>query len=273
MKKFLLLLLLFIYGCASSATPVAVIRIQGSDTMLRLTESLAEEYMTRNPGVSIYVRGGGTASGIRALINNDVDICTASRNLQPEETKLLAEYYKSLGVFFLIAKDALTIYVNKKNPVNNISINDLKQIYTGRITSWQDAGGDNLQILPIIRNPNSGTHIYFKEHVLEGEEYFSGVQAEATTMDVIDAIESSSAAIGYTGIVNTDDVKALNVEGIAPSEENARNDKYPITRYLHFFTTNTPRGEVKRFIDWALTPAGQKIIQQSGFIPLFEVAY
>lgn len=260
-------------SCSASTTSFAVIIIQGSDTMLRLTERLAEEYMTKNPGVSIYVEGGGTASGIRALINNQADICTASRTLQPEEAKLLADYYKSVGMFYLIAKDALTIYVNPSNSVNNLTLSDLKKIYTGKITNWKQLGGNNLDILPIIRNPNSGTHIYFKEHVLEGEDYFNSVESVATTSDMIEDVLSYTNAIGYGGIVYDTEAKAVKIDGIAPSEDNSRNDKYPITRYLHFFTTNTPRGEVKNFIDWSLSAEGQRIVKSQGFIPLFGVSY
>lgn len=270
---FLLSVNIIFNSCSASTTSFAVIKIQGSDTMLRLTERLAEEYMTKNPGVSIYVEGGGTASGIRALINNQADICTASRTLQPEEAKLLADYYKSVGMFYLIAKDALTIYVNPSNSVNNLTLSDLKKIYTGKITNWKQLGGNNLDILPIIRNPNSGTHIYFKEHVLEGEDYFNSVESVATTSDMIEDVLSYTNAIGYGGIVYDTEAKAVKIDGIAPSEDNSRNDKYPITRYLHFFTTNTPRGEVKNFIDWSLSAEGQRIVKSQGFIPLFGVSY
>jgi len=274
--KTIIIILFFSFlflSCSASTTSFAVIKIQGSDTMLRLTERLAEEYMTKNPGVSIYVEGGGTASGIRALINNQVDICTASRTLQPEEAKLLADYYKSVGMFYLIAKDALTIYVNPSNTVDNLTLTDLKKIYTGKITNWQQLGGTDLEILPIIRNPNSGTHIYFKEHVLGGDDYLESVESVATTSDMIDEVLSYTNAIGYGGIVYDTEAKAVKIDGIAPSEDNSRNDKYPITRYLHFFTTNTPRGEVKNFIDWSLSAEGQRIVKLQGFIPLFGVSY
>lgn len=260
-------------SCSGFSGKVTVINITGSSTMYHLTEQLAAEYMTLHPNVSIYVSGSSTASGIKALINNETDICTASRTLQPEEAKMLSDYYQTVGMFYLIAKDALTIYVNTENKVDDLTVKQVRDIYTGKITNWSEAGGDNIEILPIIRVPNSGTHIYFKEHVLAGADYTNKAQAEATTQDVIDEVASIENAIGYGGIVKNPDIKALKIQGVVPSETNVRNDRYLLTRYLHFFTTNTPRGEVKNFIDWTLTPAGQKVIEKTDFISLFNVSY
>jgi len=270
--------LLFLIGllcisCSSKPTQVATIKISGSDTMLNLTEHLAKEYMKLNPGVSIYVKGGGTRAGIQDLINDETNICTASRLLQPYEAKLLADYYGTLGLFFLIAKDALTIYVNPDNPVKNFTIAQLKEIYMCKIKNWKELGGNDEPVIPIIRNPNSGTHLYFKEHVLEDEEYCVSVTVESTTEDVIEQVAEHVNAIGYGGIGFTDNIYQASIEGIKPSEENARNDSYPITRYLHFFTQKTPTGAVKDFIDWVLTPAGQNVIKESGYISLWELPY
>jgi len=239
--------------------------------MLLLTENLAQEYMKLNPGVSIYVYGGGTAAGIKSLISGEIDICTASRNLKPEETKSLAEYYGTVGLFYLVAKDALSIYVNPYNPVKYLSLDNLRKIFECKVTDWSELGGKNQKIFPVIRNQNSGTHLYFKEHVLEGDEYCDASVIKATTPEIIEYIEQNENAIGYGSIGYQGNVVRAKIEGIEPSEENARNDSYPITRYLHFFTTNVPRGTVKNFIDWVLSPDGQRVVKQSGFIPLWEV--
>jgi phosphate transport system substrate-binding protein len=274
-KKILLLLLILLshYSCSTKPIETAVIRIKGSDTMLHLTEQLAKEYMKLNPGISIYVESGGTSEGVQALIRGEADICTASRLLKPDESKLLADYYGTLGMFFLIAKDALTIYINPENPVKNLTLQQLKEIYTCQITNWKELGGGDEPIIPIMRNPNSGTHLYFKEYVLGGEEYCKDVVIEPLTENVIEKIIENENAIGYGGIGFTEDVYHASIEGIKPTEENARNDAYPITRYLHFFTQKTPGGAVKDFIDWVLRPEGQKIINDSGYIPLWELPY
>jgi len=264
-------LLFFSMSCSVKQVNVAVITIKGSDSMLQLTENLAEEYMRVNPGISIYVYGGGTSEGVRALIKDEIDICTASRNLKPEETKTLADYYGSVGMFYLIAKEALCIYVNPVNPVKNFTLDQLKYIFECNLTNWDQLGGKNQKIIPVIRNINSGTHFYFKEHVLSGDNYCDDAVVESTTGIVIEYIEKNDAAIGYGSMGYTGDIYYAKIDGIEPVEKNVRNDTYPITRYLHFYTTKVPNGAVKNFIDWVLSPVGQQVIEQSGYIPLWEL--
>jgi phosphate transport system substrate-binding protein len=264
--------ILYNFGCSVKPVEVAIITIKGSDSMLQLTENLAEEYMKLNPGISIYVYGGGTSEGVRALIRNEIDICTASRNLKPEEAKDLADYYGTVGLFYLVAKDALCVYINPANHVNNLSTTQLRQIFECEITNWSELGGSAQKIVPVIRNINSGTHFYFKEHVLEGEEYCSEAVIEATTRGIIEFIENNQGAIGYGSIGYKGDISYARIDGIEPSERTAQNDTYPITRYLHFFTSKAPKGSVKEFIDWVLSPQGQRVVKQSGFIPLWELS-
>jgi phosphate transport system substrate-binding protein len=240
--------------------------------MLLLTENLAQEYMKLNPGISIYVYGGGTAVGIRSLIKGEIDICTASRNLQPDEAKSLAEYYGSVGLFYLIAKDALSIYVNQYNPVKDFTLDQLKKIFECGVTEWSKLGGKHQKIIPVIRNLNSGTHLFFQEHVLNGDDYCSEAIVEATTAEIIEFVEENENAIGYGGMGYKGKIIHAKIDGIEPSDKNAQNDTYPLTRYLHFFTTQAPDGAVKKFIDWVLSPAGQKVVKQSGYIPLWEIS-
>ena len=269
---FILSLVIF-SSCSYKPVEVAVIKIKGSDTMMELTENLAQEYMKQHPGISVYVDGGGTATGIKALINNEVDICTASRNLKPDEAKVLADYYGTLGMFFLVAKDALSIYLNPDNPVKDLTIEQLRKIFECSIKNWKELGGLDQPIIPVIRNPNSGTHLYFKEHILGGDDYCTNAVVEPTTRSVIDFISENENAIGYGGMGYKGDIFDAKIEGIEPSEKNSQNDTYPITRYLHFFTTKIPDGAVKDFIDWVLSPDGQKIVESSGFIPLWEIPF
>ena len=272
-KNILWLPLLTLLSCHPQPQQTAVINIRGSDTMLKLTENLANEFMKLNPGISIYVSGGGTSVGVRALIRGEVDITTASRNLKPEEAKQLAEYYGSLGMFFLVAKDALLIYLNPDNPIKNLTLDQLKKIYLCNITNWKEMGGEDQPIIPVSRNLNSGTYFYFQEHVLGGVDYCNKIIILPTTQSIIDFVAENKNSIGYGGFKTSDDIVYAEVDGIEPSDKNAQNDTYPITRYLHFFTTREPKGAVKFFIDWVLSPEGQNIVKNSGFIPLWELPF
>ena len=269
-KNILLAFLLLFLSCSYKLTEKKEIKIVGSDTMLELTLNLAEQFMKENPGISITVSGGGTATGIKALIKNETDICTASRNLKPEEAKNLAEYYGSLGLVFLIAKDALSIYLNPHNPIKNLTLNQLKEVYTGKIKNWKAFGGKDTTIVAVTRNPNSGTYLYLKDHILEGENYTGNSLVKSTTKEVIRFVEENENSIGYGGMGYKGKVIDAKIEGVEPSENNVRNDTYPIIRYLHFFTSKTPDGTIKKFIDWVLSPAGQSIVKKSGYIPLWE---
>ena len=267
----IIIVLIFLTGCSVKPLEVAIINIKGSDSMLQLTENLAEEYMKLHPGISIYVSGGGTSVGVRALINNEIDICTASRNLKPEEAKALSDYYGSVGLFYLVAKDALCIYINNYNPVKYLTIEQLKNIFECKVSNWKELGGKDQKIIPVIRNLNSGTHFYFQEHVLGGDEYCSEVLTEPTTKSVIEFVENNEGAIGYGSIGYKGNIAYTRIDGVEPSEKSVQNDTYPITRYLHFYTTQIPKGAVKEFVDWVLSPDGQRIVKQSGFIPLWEI--
>jgi phosphate transport system substrate-binding protein len=269
----LLILFVFVIAGCSFRPPASVIRIKGSDTMLMLTERLAEEFMKTHPRVAVYVEGGSTTSGIRALINGQVDIGTASRKIKPQEIQKIAENYQLLGISFLIAKDALSIYLNKKNPVRNISFSQLREIFKCKMGNWSKIGGENINILPVIRPPNSGTHAYIKKYVLRDDDYCDRAIVKPTTRAVIETIAENPGAIGYGGIAFHKNIEHVKINGYAPTEENVRADKYPLVRYLHFYTLNTPEGDVKEFIDWTLSPEGQKIVKQSGYIPLWSVSY
>jgi phosphate transport system substrate-binding protein len=210
---------------------------------------------------------------VNALINGETDICTASRNLKPEEAKALAEYYGTIGLFFLVAKDALSIYLNPTNKVTDLTLQQLEGIFTCRLQNWKELGGNDAKIIPVIRNPNSGTYYFFKEHILGGRDYCDNVVVESTTKNVIEYIEENENAIGYGGMGFRGDVNHSRINGIEPSEKNAQNDTYPLTRYLHFFTSRAPNGPVKDFTDWVLSPEGQAIIKKSGYIPLWEIPF
>lgn len=271
--KFLFIIIsfvIFISGCSANISNKNIVTISGSDTMFELTSKLAEEYMKDHSGISIKVDGGGTAAGIRQLIEGEIDICTASRNLTPEEAKALADYYGSLGLVFLIAKDALSIYLHPENPVENLTFEQLKKIYIGDVDNWKTVGGIDTLIQLVTRNPNSGTYLYFKDHILDAEEYGDNSIVIPTTREIVKYVEQNKNAIGYGGMGYTGKIKHIKIDGVEPIEANVRNDTYPIIRYLHFFTSKIPGGEIKRFIDWVLSPSGQSVVRKAGFIPLWE---
>lgn len=238
--------------------------------MLLINKALAREFMKEHPNIAVFVEGGGTKSGIESLISGKTDISAASRSIRADETKLLAENYNAVGISFLIAKDALSVYLNAGNPADDLTLEQLKKIFTGRIKNWNEVGGHNALIKLLTRSPNSGTYLYFKEHILEGEEYSSSSQIFPTTEDIIREILRDHNAIGYGGIGYGTQIRHCKINGISPSEENVRNDKYPIIRYLYFYTANTPKGAVKEFIDWTLSSKGQAVIKAEGYIAIWK---
>ncbi|MBN1637570.1 MAG: phosphate ABC transporter substrate-binding protein [Ignavibacteriales bacterium] len=274
MKNLIITLFICLFlSCSSSQVQVKTIRIQGSDTMLPLTELLAEEYMKKNPSVSIYVYGGGTTRGVRSLIEGEVDICCASRNLNSEEVKSIAERYRNVGLAIQIAKDGLMIFINQENPINDFTVAQLRQIFTGEISEWKEFGNYEEQIISVIRNPNSGTHSHFKNFVLEDKEYSKNAIVLSTNQEVINYVNKNINAIGYGGFNYYKEIKHAKINGIEPTESNIINGIYPLTRYLFFYTIETPYGVLKEFIDWVLSADGQKFVKQSGYLPLWEIQY
>ncbi len=269
----LIILFIIFYGCSAIRHEPDIIKIKGSDTMRPLTENLAREFMLFNNNISIHVIGGGTTNGIESLIKGEVEICTASRPLKADEQKLLSNYYQSVGMYFLVAKDGLSVYANLNNPVTSVSIEQLRKIYKCQITNWKQLGGNDAKIDVIIRTPNSGTHYYFKEHVMSGEEFCEKLIVKSSIDDIIKTIAENKNAIGFGGLGYSGNVKHLKINNVYPSEENVLNDTYPISRYLHFFTTRSPSGNVRKFIDWVMSTKGQEIIRKSGYVSLFKRSY
>ncbi len=267
---FYIISLLLIAGCAARISNPNIITITGSDTMFELTSNLADAYMREHPGISIHVKGGGSAVGIKALIKGETDICTASRNLKPNEAKQLADYYSTIGIVYLIALDGLSIYVHPDNELKNFTMHQLKDIYTGKISNWKELGGTDDDIILVSRNPNSGTYLYFMDLVLEGEPYGKNAIYFSTTNEIVNFVSQNKNAIGYGGMGYSLNVYNASIEGIEPVEKNVINNTYPIKRYLHFITAKSSSGNIKSFINWVLSPSGQSIVRNSGYIPLWE---
>jgi len=242
--------------------------IKGSDTMVYLSQKWAEKFMQKYSDVSIQVSGGGSGIGISALINGTTDICNSSRPIKTNEVRKLMEKYGTTGVEVNCAIDGIIVYVNEQNPVSNLSLSQLKEIYRGKITNWKSVGGKNARIVLYSRENNSGTYVYFKDIILQGEDYSPFCQNLPGTSSVVNAVSRDKFAIGYGGYGYGRNVKMLKINNIEPTIDNIRKGLYPISRYLYMYLRNQPTGAVKNFIDWVISPEGQKIVSESGFFPI-----
>ena len=251
-----------------------VITVKGSDTMVILAQRWAEKYMEKHPGITVQVTGGGSGIGIAALINGATDICNASRPMKQSERDKLKARYNTLGVEVKAAKDGISLYLNDKNSVKELTIDQIKQIYTGKLTNWKQVGGKDAKIIVYGRENSSGTYVYFKDNVLEGEDYTSTMQSLPGTAAVVNAVAKDANAIGYGGAAYAKGVRFAAVKKDAsspayvPSEETIKNNSYPITRYLYMYLKTRPTGEIKDYIDWILSREGQDIVAKVGYFPV-----
>ncbi len=242
--------------------------LQGSTTVLPIAQAAAEAYMEINKDADITVRGGGSGTGIAALLDKSTDIANSSRPIKPKELKTARE--KGVNpVGTVIALDAIAIIVHPENSLTNISKEDLKKIYTGKITRWDKLGANAGTIVVISRDAASGTFEVFNEKVLEGDKLTDQALMLASNLEVLRTVEKTPGAIGYVGLGYVNEkVKVLAVDGVKPSESVVREDKYPLARALYMYTNNNPRGLAKSFIDFVLSEPGQKIVKDQGFVPV-----
>lgn len=261
-------------GAVYTAAQNKVITVKGSDTMVILAQRWAEEYMKAHPDVSIQVTGGGSGTGISALINGTTDICNASRPMKPSEREKLKQRFNTLGVEVKSARDGLAVYVHESNPVGELTLDQINGIYTGRIKNWKDLGGPDAAIIVYGRENNSGTYVYFRDNVLKGKDYVATMQSMPGTAGVVNAVSKDKLGIGYGGAAYGKGIKyvkvktAADAEGFEPTPENIKAGKYPITRFLYLYVRNRPTGAVKSYIDWILSPAGQGVVTQVGYFPV-----
>jgi len=249
------------------------ITVKGSDTLVILAQRWAEVYMKSHPEVAIQVTGGGSGTGISALINGSTDICDASRPMKQSEIDKLKERYGSLGVEIRCAKDGITVYLNEANPVNELSLKQLSGIYTGKIKNWKEVGGADADIKLYGRENSSGTYVFFQENVVKGD-YAASCQTLPGTAAVVNAVKNDKYGIGYGGAAYSKGIKQCLVKkddkspAYAPSAETIKNGTYPISRYLYMYLRNRPTGEIKNYIDWILGPEGQKLVVEEGYFPV-----
>src|ERR1700678_154312 len=261
-------------GDAGGAPESSMLRLKGSGTMLILGQRWAEAYMKANAGATIQVTGGGSGTGIAALINGTTDICESSRPMKDKERDDVQAKRGAPAVETKVALDALAVYVNASNPLTEIAIPALRGVYLGDTKSWKAIGGPDHAIVLYGRENNSGTYGYFKEHVLENKDFAAAVQTLAGTSAVVSAVKGDPFGIGYGGIAYLEGIRALKVKkddaspAVAPSLQTAQDGSYPIARVLYFYTAGEATGLGKRFIEWVKSAAGQGVIEQVGYYPL-----
>jgi phosphate transport system substrate-binding protein len=259
--------------CFLSMTAFAgTLTIKGSDTMVILTQRWAEEFMKKNPGVKIQVTGGGSGTGISALINATTEIATSSRPMKDAEQEKLRARFSTAGTEIAMAKDGLTIFVNEKNPLNAITMEQLKSIYLGDVTNWKDLGGADAPIVLYSRENSSGTYVFFKDNVLAGADFAATAQMLPGTAAVVNAVAKEKNGIGYGGAAYTKGLKALKIKtktgDISADEASVKSGKYPLSRDLYFYLQRKPGGDAKAFIDFCLSAEGQALVTKVGYFPL-----
>ena len=295
MRKITLLLLIitlfFTSACqrADSSQDLSIegtqiyIENKGSDTIVNLALAWAEAYQNSHPNIRISVTGGGSGTGIAALINNTVDIANASRQIKDEEINN-ANQNGVEPLEFVIARDAIAVIVNKTNPIERLTLQQVSDIYSGRIHNWLEVGGEDRPIVKLSRETNSGTHVYFLEQVLRlGEKENDTLFSPDTLLlpsseGIMSEVRQNPNAIGYDGLgYVTDEVKVIAIAKtpdsryILPSVATVNNGEYPIARDLYMYTNGEPTGEVAVYLDWIInSEEAQKIVSDLGFVPILK---
>jgi phosphate transport system substrate-binding protein len=274
MKKIILLFAVIAAFLPQINGQSASCKVKGSDTCLPLTQMEAEEYMKKNPGSSIMVTGGGSGVGLSALQSGTTDIAQSSRKMKMDEKMKLQDAGKAFTEK-IIAYDALAVILNPSNKVNQLTREQLEAIYTGKIINWKEVGGDDMPIVLYSRETSSGTYEFFREHVLNKKNFATSALLMPATGAIVQSVSQTKGAIGYVGLAYLEsDIKAIKVSYdagktyVSPSVENARNKSYPITRPLYYYYLNSAEKSVKPFVDFVLSPEGQKIVGDIGFVPL-----
>ena len=262
------------------------IQNKGSDTLVNVAQAWAEAYQKVDPEVAVAVSGGGSGTGIAALINGTVDIANASRKMKDKEVEL-AKKRGNNPVEHVVGYDALAVFLHKDNPVDTLSIPQLQDIFGrgGKATKWTDLGIEvpgckGQQIVVVSRQNNSGTYVYFRKAVLgKGGKFRQGTLDMHGSKDVVDLVEKTPCAIGYSGLAYaTDHLKMVCISGedggtcVNPSVATASDGSYPIARPLFMYTNGEPQGEIKTYLDWILSDTGQCIIKKKGYAPLRSVS-
>ncbi|MEO5362667.1 MAG: phosphate ABC transporter substrate-binding protein [Magnetococcus sp. DMHC-8] len=284
-KPFVALAAAALLALASTGLAGTMIQNKGSDTLVNVAQALAEEYRKVKPDVAIAVTGGGSGTGIAALLNGTVDIANSSRQIEPKEIKL-AEKNNIHPKELVVGYDALGVFVHKSNPLNEISLTQLARMYGdgGDLNNWKQLGVEvpackGQKVILISRQNNSGTYEYFREAVLHKKDFVMGTRDMHGSKDVVDLVGKTPCAIGYSGMAYADSTtKMLAIKkddaapAVAPSMETAVNKTYPIARPLFMYTNGEPTGEIKIYLDWIMAKDGQCLVSSKGYAPAKPVA-
>lgn len=258
--------LVLLVGAGSALA--ANIVIKGSTTVLPVAQVTMEAFMKANPGVNISLSGGGSGEGVKALIDKTADIANSSREMKKEEMAL-AKGKGSNPREIPVAIDAIVPIVNPRNRVSNLTLDQLSQIFQGKITNWKEVGGEDLQIVVISRDTSSGTYEAWSELVMKKAKVSPRAQLQASSGAIVQAVSKNRYAIGYIGLGYVDkSIKPLTVNGVAASEKTALDKSFPVSRFLYMYTDGEPKGDVARYIAFVLSPAGQKLVAKEGFVSL-----
>ena len=274
-------------GCGkkdeSSKPSRLVISNSGSDTIVNLAQMWAETYQKVDPGVSVEVSGGGSGVGVRDLMQGVVDIANCSRAMKDSEKEQVKRNTGKEPVEWVVGYDALAVYVHKDNPVEALTLSQLAEIYAegGKVDKWSQldidikSQGASDEIVRVSRQNSSGTYFYFRKYVMSDKDYKLGSIDMSGSKDVVALVGKTKGAIGYSGMGYASDavkfVKVIKSKGetaYAPSLENASSGNYPLSRPLRMYTLGQPTGHVRAYIDWILSPAGQEVVEKSGYVPV-----
>lgn len=259
-------------GATGTAAPAGrALTVKGSDTMVILGQRWAEDFMKKNAQAKVQVTGGGSGTGIAALINGTTEIAMSSRAMKDAEKKKIEEKGQQV-VETPVAKDGVTFYVHPQNPLTSLTEDQLKKIYMGDLTNWKEVGGPDAPIVVYSRENSSGTYVFVKDELLDGGDFAPEAQTLPGTAAVVNAVSKEQHGIGFGGAAYSTGIKELKVkvgeEEVPASLENIQSGKYPLARNLFFYTRGQPEGQAKAFIDFALSAEGQALVKDVGYFPL-----
>lgn len=251
-----------------------VIQVKGSDTILNVSQAIAEKYMSENRGARVAVTGGGSGVGISSLINGTTNIAMASRNIKDKEI----EQAKAKGIDVrevVLGFDGITIIANHDNPVKDIDDITLGKVFRGEITNWKELGGDDAPIVVLSRDSSSGTHEFFKEHIIRENNTKKDLEYGPKTLympsneAIKQEVKANKYAIGYIGMGYMDDsIESIKVDGVDATVENVATKKYPIAREVYWYVDKNAKDDVNKLVDYALSPKGQELVKSEGFVPV-----
>lgn len=251
------------------------ITVKGSDTLVILAQKWAEVYMGKHPDTKIQVTGGGSGVGFAALQNKSTDLADASRKIKAKEVEACVRAFGKRPLEYKVALDGLSVYVNNDNPVKELDLDQLADIFTGRVKNWKQLGGPDAPITVYSRENSSGSYEFFKEHVLKGADFVSSAQTMPGTAALLQAVAKDKNGIGYGGAAYGSGAKHIGVKAdanspaIEPTEETVVNGTYPIWRYLYVYVNPAlDKGEIANYLNWIRSDDGQKVVKEIGYYPL-----